>query len=93
MIQRYEIKHKKNDDFDYMQIEKSSCGDFVKYSDHIAEVEKKVCKWINKSIRLSPKLYSNSLYFVSCQKALYDEALGRNFKYCPYCGCEVKIEE
>jgi DNA-directed RNA polymerase subunit RPC12/RpoP len=92
MIQRYDIKKEKldeyNNEYSYT-IEKCAVGNYVKYDDHVVEVEKKVCEWVEVDL--------NSSYESGCCGEIctfYDLPLkDSHYNYCPYCGGKIKIKE
>jgi rRNA maturation endonuclease Nob1 len=60
-------------------------GEWVKYDDHIAEVENKACEW---------RVVEETAYKIYCETQCegYHMFLA-TYHYCPYCGGKIKIKE
>jgi hypothetical protein len=88
MIQRYNIKYKicKYDNGVFgAEMCESGNGEYVKYTDYIAEVGKKVCDW---------RIVKETAYKIHCETQCegYHMFLA-TYHNCPYCGGKIKIKE
>jgi hypothetical protein len=61
-------------------------GEYVKYADHIAEVEKKVCEWVHNQSDYDGMMTGCNIhhkFYFGLEKMIY----------CPYCGGKIKIKD